>query len=124
MLNYVSNPVPPRYIAHLGDNIYQTAYLNQPIMRDPCPRISQPLNDARQSLVEPTFSPCYTYSYPTIYLSPPQSHSQRRRSLFNHAFDRIHGYAGGSFGPGVGMHEARHWHRKAYGGLVSFWFIS
>jgi len=38
-------------------------------------------------------------------------------SLFNHAFNRIHEYAGGSFGPGVGMHEARHWHRRAYGGL-------
>lgn len=40
-------------------------------------------------------------------------------SLYNHAFSRVREYAGSGrgFGIGVGMHEAKQWHRKAYGGL-------
>lgn len=115
MLNYLSNPIPPHCITPVNNphNItHQTPY-NRPPSGDSYSYlyhtsfVSPPL--------EPTFSPTYTYSYPTL----PYSDHELHRSLFNHAFNRIHEYAGGSFGPGVGMHEARHWHRRAYGGLVS-----
>lgn len=39
-------------------------------------------------------------------------------SMYNHAMTRMRDYSGQG-GMGVGMHEARHWHRRAYGGLVS-----
>jgi len=39
-------------------------------------------------------------------------------SLYNHAWNRVRDYSGhGDSGLGVGMNEARHWHRRAYGGL-------
>ncbi|KAJ7675113.1 hypothetical protein B0H17DRAFT_1081840 [Mycena rosella] len=40
-------------------------------------------------------------------------------SLYDHAWNRVRQYSGSSMeqGPGVGMHEAKHWHRRAYGGL-------
>jgi len=44
------------------------------------------------------------------------------RSLFNHSWNRVRDYSGhGDSGLafGVGMNEARHWHRRAYGGLGS-----
>ncbi|KAF8891708.1 hypothetical protein BD779DRAFT_1512588 [Infundibulicybe gibba] len=37
-------------------------------------------------------------------------------SLFDHAWNRVRDYSGAA-GAGVGLHEARHWHRRAYGGL-------
>lgn len=49
------------------------------------------------------------------------------RSLYNHAWNRVRDYSGlggeSSLGFGVGMSEARHWHRRAYGGLVSSHFL-
>jgi hypothetical protein len=49
------------------------------------------------------------------------------RSLYNHAWNRVRDYSGlggeTSLGFGVGMNEARHWHRRAYGGLVSSNYI-
>jgi len=42
-------------------------------------------------------------------------------SLYHHAWNRVRDYSGlggeTSLGFGVGMNEARHWHRRAYGGL-------
>ena len=46
------------------------------------------------------------------------------RSLFDHAWNRVRDYRdygrGSHFGGihGVGVHEARHWHSRAYGGMV------
>jgi hypothetical protein len=115
MLNYISKPIPPHCITpvHNSYNITIPPSKRTVIVHGSRPKFHQtPLIP----VVEPTFSPSYTYSYPTL---SSRSHPKRHRSLFNHAFNRIHEYTGGSFGPGVGMHEARHWHRRAYGGLVS-----
>ncbi|GLB37264.1 hypothetical protein LshimejAT787_0403150 [Lyophyllum shimeji] len=41
-------------------------------------------------------------------------------SLFDYAWSRVRDHSGlgaGPIGAGVGMHEARHWHSRAYGGL-------
>lgn len=41
------------------------------------------------------------------------------RSLFDHAWNRVRDYGPSTNDSGgVGMHEARHWHRRAYGGMV------
>lgn len=41
------------------------------------------------------------------------------RYLFDHAWNRVREYGGAPAGGiGVGLHEARHWHHRAYGGLV------
>ncbi|KAF8160964.1 hypothetical protein B0H34DRAFT_698894 [Crassisporium funariophilum] len=38
--------------------------------------------------------------------------------LFDHAWNRVQEFGGApAGGMGVGLHEARHWHRRAYGGL-------
>jgi hypothetical protein len=37
-------------------------------------------------------------------------------SLYDHAWNRVRNYSG-SGGLGIGQNEARHWHRRAYGGL-------
>ncbi|KAF5385901.1 hypothetical protein D9615_002394 [Tricholomella constricta] len=42
------------------------------------------------------------------------------RSLFDHAWSRVRDHTSMGAGPiaaGVGTHEARHWHRRAYGGI-------
>jgi hypothetical protein len=45
------------------------------------------------------------------------------RYLFDHAWNRVREYGGAPAGGiGVGLHEARHWHRRAYGGLVRMLF--
>lgn len=36
--------------------------------------------------------------------------------LFDHAWSRVRDHASANLG--VGYHEARHWHRRAYGGIV------
>jgi hypothetical protein len=41
------------------------------------------------------------------------------RSLYNHAWNRVRNYSGGGSEMGVGLNEAKHWHRRVYGGLVS-----
>jgi len=38
-------------------------------------------------------------------------------SLYNHAWNRVRNYSGAGGDLGVGLNEARHWHRRAYGGL-------
>ncbi|KAJ6558555.1 hypothetical protein DFH09DRAFT_533930 [Mycena vulgaris] len=38
-------------------------------------------------------------------------------SLYDHAWNRVRQYSGSQLEQGVGMHEAKHWHRRAYGGL-------
>ncbi|KAL0956120.1 hypothetical protein HGRIS_002287 [Hohenbuehelia grisea] len=38
-------------------------------------------------------------------------------SLFDHAWNRVRNFSDGVSNFGVGLHEARHWHRRAYGGL-------
>ncbi|KAJ6497873.1 hypothetical protein C8R45DRAFT_984522 [Mycena sanguinolenta] len=38
-------------------------------------------------------------------------------SLYNNAWNRVRSYSGSAVDNGVGMHEAKHWHRRAYGGL-------
>ncbi|KAJ7755715.1 hypothetical protein DFH07DRAFT_821558 [Mycena maculata] len=40
-------------------------------------------------------------------------------SLYDHAWEGVRQYSGSTLeqGVGVGMHEAKHWHRRAYGGL-------
>jgi hypothetical protein len=38
-------------------------------------------------------------------------------SIYDNTWDRVS--APGASTLGVGFHEARHWHRRAYGGLVS-----
>ena len=41
------------------------------------------------------------------------------RYLFDHAWNRVREYGGApAGGMGVGLDEARHWHQRAYGGLV------
>jgi hypothetical protein len=43
-----------------------------------------------------------------------------RRSLFDNAWNRVRGYSDSmEMGIGVGTNEAKHWHRRAYGGIVS-----
>ncbi|TFK75336.1 hypothetical protein BDN72DRAFT_892302 [Pluteus cervinus] len=38
------------------------------------------------------------------------------RALFDHAWGRVRQHVGGApFGAGVGLHEAKRWHRRAYG---------
>ena len=55
----------------------------------------------------------HKYSRPTIL----------HRSLFDNAWNRVRGYSESMTGDiGVGTHEAQHWHRRAYGGIVSFLF--
>src|ERR1700730_4984803 len=39
--------------------------------------------------------------------------------LYDHAWNRVRDHSG-STTLGVGMNEARYWHRRAYGGLVRF----
>ncbi len=41
--------------------------------------------------------------------------------LYGHAWNRVRDFRDytSAAGLGVGIHEARHWHRRAYGGLVS-----
>lgn len=40
-------------------------------------------------------------------------------ALFQHAWDRVRQFdMSTASGLGVGIHEARHWHRRAYGGMV------
>lgn len=42
------------------------------------------------------------------------------RYLFDHAWGRVQQYGGApAGGMGVGIQEARHWHRRAYGHQVS-----
>jgi hypothetical protein len=41
------------------------------------------------------------------------------RSFYNNAWNRIRDIRDPGAGFGVGRHEARHWHRRVYGGLVS-----
>lgn len=42
------------------------------------------------------------------------------RSLYNQAWGRVAGMGSDTMGEfGVGLHEARHWHQRAYGGVVS-----
>ncbi|KAJ6495579.1 hypothetical protein C8R47DRAFT_1115608 [Mycena vitilis] len=38
-------------------------------------------------------------------------------SLYDHAWNGVRQYSGSPMDQGVGMHEARHWHKRAYGGL-------
>lgn len=46
------------------------------------------------------------------------------RYLFDHAWNRVREYGGApAGGMGVGLHEARHWHRRAYGAMVNILFI-
>lgn len=51
------------------------------------------------------------------------SNTYRRTSaylsyLFDHAWNRVREYGGApAGGMGVGLHEARHWHRRAYGAV-------
>jgi len=51
--------------------------------------------------------------------SDPNIRHDPNSSLYDHAWNRVRQYSGSSMeqGPGVGMHEAKHWHRRAYGGL-------
>jgi hypothetical protein len=43
-----------------------------------------------------------------------------RRSLFDNAWNRVRSHSESMMGEmGVGTHEAKHWHRRAYGGVVS-----
>ncbi|CAK5281364.1 unnamed protein product [Mycena citricolor] len=39
-------------------------------------------------------------------------------SMYDHAWGRVRSHAGSALELGVGKHEARHWHRRAYGGLM------
>ncbi|KAK7057406.1 hypothetical protein R3P38DRAFT_2840776 [Favolaschia claudopus] len=38
-------------------------------------------------------------------------------SLYDNAWNRVRSYSGSNVEQGVGLHEAKHWHRRAYGGL-------
>ncbi|KAJ7251786.1 hypothetical protein B0H12DRAFT_1118885 [Mycena haematopus] len=38
-------------------------------------------------------------------------------SLYDNAWNRVRSYSGSAVEQGVGTHEAKHWHRRAYGGL-------
>jgi len=48
-------------------------------------------------------------------------HLTSPRMLFNHAWNTVRDHSGAhqnGIGPGVSMNEAKHWHRRAYGGIV------
>ena len=54
----------------------------------------------------------------TVFFLPP-IHAVLHSSLFDNAWNRVRGYSDSmSSGVGVGSHEAKHWHRHAYGGIV------
>ncbi|KAJ7039233.1 hypothetical protein C8F04DRAFT_1255373 [Mycena alexandri] len=38
-------------------------------------------------------------------------------SLYDHAWNQVRQYSGSTVEQGVGKHEAKHWHKRAYGGL-------
>ncbi|KAJ2913478.1 hypothetical protein MD484_g6946, partial [Candolleomyces efflorescens] len=64
----------------------------------------------------PSFQPQSTWGGLDFYRAhAPTGHDP---SLFNHAWDRVrHFDMANTGGLGVGIHEARHWHRRAYGGM-------
>jgi len=39
-------------------------------------------------------------------------------NLFARTWDTVRRYPPGEFGPGLQVHDAQHWHQRAYGGLV------
>jgi hypothetical protein len=58
------------------------------------------------------------HEYP-IYFSNPHPYMVNVNSyLYDHAWRRVRGIHDTSSDLGVGIHEARHWHRRAYGGMV------
>ncbi|KAK0438702.1 uncharacterized protein EV420DRAFT_1644631 [Desarmillaria tabescens] len=57
-------------------------------------------------------------AHSTNSLSPSTSPSLRH--LFDNAWNRVRDFSSNSGGLGVGIHEARHWHSRAYGGLGTF----
>jgi hypothetical protein len=55
---------------------------------------------------------------PTHHYFPNVPSSNIDSYIYDHAWSRVGGHAGGSLG--VGINEARIWHRKAYGGMASY----
>ncbi|KAJ8494549.1 hypothetical protein ONZ45_g13207 [Pleurotus djamor] len=52
-----------------------------------------------------------------MYISQEPSHKpDSNRSLFDHAWGRVRNYTPGMDEWGVGLNEARYWHRRVYGG--------
>jgi hypothetical protein len=63
----------------------------------------------------PTFQPQPTWGGTDFYRAHASTSDPY---LFDHAWNRVREYGGApAGGMGVGLHEARHWHRRAYGGL-------
>lgn len=63
----------------------------------------------------PTYQPQSTWGGIDYYRAHAPSQDP---SLFNHAWDRVRQFdMSNAGGLGVGLHEARHWHRRAYGGM-------
>lgn len=58
---------------------------------------------------------------PTMFHRKSSKPTVLHRSLFDNAWNRVRGYSESMAGEiGVGTHEAKHWHRRAYGGIVCF----
>ncbi|EIN11738.1 hypothetical protein PUNSTDRAFT_131893 [Punctularia strigosozonata HHB-11173 SS5] len=63
----------------------------------------------------PTFQPQPTWGGLDFYQAHAPSPDP---SIYNNAWNRVRSYSDpGSAGLGVGLNEARHWHRRTYGGL-------
>ncbi|KAJ6603114.1 hypothetical protein B0H10DRAFT_2079399 [Mycena sp. CBHHK59/15] len=63
---------------------------------------------------QPTFQPQPNWAGQDYYMAHA---GQPDTSLYDHAWNRVRQYSGSNPEQGVGMHEAKHWHRRAYGGL-------
>lgn len=88
----------PYYAGHAGS---QSAYGGSQIPVGPPP--------------VPTFQPQSTWGGIDYYRAHAPSQDP---SLFNHAWDRVRQFdSANAGGLGVGIHEAKHWHRRAYGGM-------
>ncbi|EFI28189.1 hypothetical protein CC1G_14216 [Coprinopsis cinerea okayama7 len=69
------------------------------------------------ALAAPAFQPQPTWGGLDFYRAHAPS-NYNDPSLFNHAWDRVRQFdAATAGGLGVGIHEAKHWHRRAYGGM-------
>lgn len=65
----------------------------------------------------PTYQPQSTWGGVDFYRAHAPSNNDP--ALFNHAWDRVRQFdaAAAPGGQGVGLGEAKHWHRRAYGGV-------
>lgn len=78
-----------------------------------------------QVLTREFFPYTYTHLYSAMYYDKRPTDLDifhgNDRSLFDSAWNRVRDYNYSNYrdhSGGVGIHEARHWHSRAYGGMV------